>query len=294
MKESPVTSGAEVRGIQNDCFISKYHHKSRALHQHSCIEMIYVIKGEAIHVVKKKTGVETREPLRAGCYTILDFETAHAFENGSNDFFVINFLFQPHFISKSLAKARSFEEIASHPTVGFDNASLCETPVNRLFYDEDRQVLTIFEKAFHAFSQSTPGSSQLVRCYAIEIMIAAMQQLLNTVPNGVADSSIASLCHYISTHYTEDISLSKICRERYFSLPYISKKFKKVCGISFEQYLQQVRVQHACGLLLETNLPVDAIARHVHYSDTAAFRKTFKRLTGKTPSAFRKSYTMQK
>lgn len=294
MKEPISIPNAEIRGIQNDCFVSKYHHKSRALHQHSCIEMIYVIRGEATHVVKKRNSSEVREPLRAGNYAILDFETSHAFENGSNDFFVINFLFQPRFISEELSHARSFEEVAAHPTVGFDGAGLCESPVNRLFYDEDRQVLTIFEKAYNAFSHSAQGNSQLVRCYAIEIMIAAMQQLLTTVPQGVSDSTIASICHYVNTHYTEPISLTGICRERYFSLPYISKKFKRVCGVSFEQYLQQVRVQHACGLLLETNLSVDAIAHHVHYSDTAAFRKTFKRLTGKTPSSFRKNYTRQK
>ena len=252
MKESPVTSGAEIRAIQTDCFVSKYHHKSRALHQHNCLEMIYVIKGEATHVVKRKGFAETRERLRAGCYVILDYETAHAFEEGSNDFYVINFLFRPRFIDASLENAHSFEEVASHPTVGFDVRNLLESPVNHLFYDEDRQLLTIFEKAHHAFSSSAQGSYQLVRCHAIEIMIATMQQLQVAAPPGVTDSTIAGICHYVNAHYTEAISLTEICRESYFSLPYISKKFKKVCGISFEQYLQQVRVQHACSLLLET------------------------------------------
>ncbi|MBQ8440307.1 MAG: helix-turn-helix domain-containing protein [Clostridia bacterium] len=285
--------GTEIRTIQTDCFVGKHHHKNREIHQHNCIEMSYVLKGEAIHILKKGDNEETKTPLKAGNYIIIDYETAHGFADGSNDFLVINFLFHPTFISPELSESHSFEKIVQDPMIGFDYSMLTHPPVNHLFYDDDRQILTIFEKAYKAFTKNATGHFQLLRCYAIEIMIAALQQLLITIPIPKSNSVISSICDYIDEHYMEQITLTKICHEKYFSIPYISKKFKKVCGVSFEQYLQQVRVQHACSLLLETNFTVDTIASYVNYTDTASFRKAFKKLTGKSPSEFRKIYTQQ-
>ena len=174
--------GTEIRTIQTDCFVSKHHHKNREIHQHNCIEMSYVLKGEAIHILKKGDNEVTKTPLKAGNYIIIDYETAHGFADGSNDFLVINFLFHPTFISPELSESHSFEKIVQDPMIGFDYSMLTHPPVNHLFYDDDRQILTIFEKAYKAFTKNATGHFQLLRCYAIEIMIAALQQLLITIP----------------------------------------------------------------------------------------------------------------
>ena len=283
----------EIRSIQTEFFVGKNHHKNRELHQHNCIEMSYVLKGEATHVMKKGDGETVTSPLKAGNYIIIDYDVAHGYQDGSNDFLVLNLLFQPEFVSDALASTHSFERIIQDPSIGFDYSMLRHPPVNVLFYDDDRQLLTVFERAYRAFTKNVTGHPQLIRCYVIEIIIATLQQLLLLVPQPKSDSVIASICDYVDEHYMEQITLTRICREKYFSVPYISKKFKKECGVSFEQYLQQIRVQHACSLLLETNFPVETIASYVNYTDTASFRKAFKRITGKSPSEFRKLYTRQ-
>lgn len=282
----------ELREIVTDCLIIKYHHKKRALHQHNGIEMIYVLKGDATHLIRDKNGFERKSVLQEGSFVILDYGSSHAFSSCSNDFLIINFLFRPSLINRKLSEAHSFEEIARHPIIGFDYDMLREPPVNHHFEDEDKKILSIFEKAHAAFNKNIPGRTPLLRCYAMEIMIHAMQRLLVTVPpHGDSNTTIAAICDYIDEHYKEDITLTKICQEKYFSLPYISKKFKRVRGLSFEQYLQQVRVHHACTLLLETDMTIDAIANHVNYSDIASFRRAFKRMTGKSPSVFRRTFT---
>ncbi len=291
MKEQETHSVTEIRSIQADCFVGKHQHKLRTLHQHNCIEMSYVLKGEATHVFKKGNGEEKKVALKVGNYFIVDYDTTHGFQDGSNDFLVINFLFKPEFISPELASVRSFESFVQSPMIGFDYSMLTQSPVDLLFHDDDRQILTTFEKAYKAFTKNATGHLQLIRCYAIEIIISSLQQLLINVPQPPSNSVISSICDYIDEHYMDQITLTQICREKYFSIPYISKKFKKVCGVSFEQYLQQVRVQHACSLLLETNFTVDTIASYVNYTDTASFRKAFKKFTGKSPSEFRKAYT---
>ena len=74
----------------------------------------------------------------------------------------------------------------------------------------------------------------------------------------------------------------------FYSLQYISKKFKEVSGVSFERYLQEIRIRNACSLLIETNFSIDDIAYMVGYNDPSSFRNVFYKLTGLTPFNYRK------
>ncbi len=282
----------ELREIQSECLVQRHHHhKKRDAHQHNGIEMAYVLNGQATHVIKEKYGSERKLTFSQGQFVILDYHTSHAYLNCSNDFLLINILFRPELIHGKLAGISSFEELIAHPLIGFDYSMLRERPVNRHFTDENKQIHLAFEKARKDFNNNVAGSGQLLRCHIIEIIVTTLQKLLINTPTTNSSTTISAICDYVDRHYKENITLTRICQDNYFSLPYISKKFKKVRGISFEQYLQQVRVYQACTLLLETGMSVDAIANHVNYSDTAAFRKTFKKLMGKSPSAFRKTFT---
>ena len=283
----------EIRTIQNEYFVGKSHYKNRELHQHNCIEIFYVLKGEATHILKKGDGEAVKTPIKAGNYIIVDYDATHGYTDGSNDFLVVSILFQPAFLSEALGSTTSFERLVQDPSIGFDYSMLIQPPVNTLFFDDDRHLLTVFERAYKAFTKNVAGHPQLIRCYVIEIIISALQQLLVSVPQPQSDSVISSICDYVDEHYMEQITLTRICHEKYFSVPYISKKFKKERGVSFEQYLQQIRVQHACRLLLETDFTVETISSYVNYTDTASFRRAFKRITGKSPSEFRKIYTRQ-
>lgn len=68
------------------------------------------------------------------------------------------------------------------------------------------------------------------------------------------------------------------------------RRFAKATGIRPVEYLQQVRVARAREALELTRDPVDHIAWKVGYADPAAFRKLFHRLTGETPTAYRKRF----
>jgi AraC-like DNA-binding protein len=59
-------------------------------------------------------------------------------------------------------------------------------------------------------------------------------------------------------------------------------------GTSFRALLDDVRREFACGLLLDRTLGVADIAFFLHYSEPAAFHRSFERWTSQTPSAFRK------
>lgn len=68
------------------------------------------------------------------------------------------------------------------------------------------------------------------------------------------------------------------------------RRFTAATGHKPNAYLQQVRVAKARETLETTQLPVDRIAWDVGYSDVAAFRKSFQKLTGMPPAAYRQQF----
>ena len=286
-KQDPIVKTDE--GV--DFSVRTCNHQIRENHRHDCIEMVYVINGTASHTLRRPDGTVDNTALVPGSYFFLDSTAYHAFHNGSVDFEVVNFLFQPALIDKRLFAGSTFESIIRHPFIGFEYSMLSAAPVNNVFYDEDGRIRVMFEFALEAVESPSPGRRELMRCLAIQILITALQRIIKGTTVRHKNATISGICEYVDAHYSEHITLTQICRDRYFSIPYISKRFKEVMGISFEQYLQQVRVHNAANLLVETSLSIDIIAQRVGYTDTNSFRNVFRKTTGQNPAKFRSIYT---
>ena len=99
---------------------------------------------------------------------------------------------------------------------------------------------------------------------------------------------------YIQEHYAEPLSLSALAAQFALSPSYLSRSFKKVCGIGLVDYLNQVRIDHAISLLHSSDLKTQEIAPCVGYSDPKYFCRVFKRITSLSPSAFRAQQKPQK
>jgi len=70
-----------------------------------------------------------------------------------------------------------------------------------------------------------------------------------------------------------------------------ARKFKALLGMSFFEYLTQLRMRNARELLTTTNLPVPTIGETVGYQSDLSFVKAFKKLHGATPRAYRLNAT---
>lgn len=60
-------------------------------------------------------------------------------------------------------------------------------------------------------------------------------------------------------------------------------------GTSFRNILDDVRREFACTLLRDRSLSISDVAFFLQYSEPAAFNRSFRRWTGRTPRAFRQS-----
>ena len=101
-------------------------------------------------------------------------------------------------------------------------------------------------------------------------------------------STIQRVQSIIQTRYAEDIVLQEIAAELGFTAGYLSTLMKKYTGMTFLEYLTDVRINAAKVLLSETSQKVYEIAQAVGYPDQFYFSRTFKRITGVSPAEFRK------
>ena len=91
----------------------------------------------------------------------------------------------------------------------------------------------------------------------------------------------------VDTGFADDASLETIAAQVYLSPCYLSVIFKRETGMTFKNYLIQVRIEKSKKLLADTDLKIYEVAEKVGYTDTRYFSEIFQRSTGKTPSQYR-------
>lgn len=91
----------------------------------------------------------------------------------------------------------------------------------------------------------------------------------------------------IQRRYWDHVSLSGVARQVGMSKHRLSHRFREVLGVTFRDFLMQVRLERAKALLTDGHAPITEIAQIVGFGDLPRFDKLFKRDTGLTPSAYR-------
>lgn len=98
------------------------------------------------------------------------------------------------------------------------------------------------------------------------------------------------IMQYIETHYGEDISLQELADHLNYSEAYFSTVFKQCFDENFTIFLSRYRVEKAMHMLEDVTINVKEISESVGYRDPNYFAKVFKRITGVTPTDYRKQF----
>ena len=97
---------------------------------------------------------------------------------------------------------------------------------------------------------------------------------------------------YIDDNYSDStLTLDSISTRLFLSSGYFSRLFKKSTGLTFIDYLTEIRMQQAKKLLTGSNMKVYEISVKVGYDDPNYFSYNFKKHVGVTPSVYRKGKT---
>lgn len=101
---------------------------------------------------------------------------------------------------------------------------------------------------------------------------------------------VVNIINFMKENFSNDIfSIHETCENFNISESQIYKLFKDSFGKSFSETLESIRIENACELLKETNMPIKEISIRSGYNNDGSFRRAFKRCVGVSPSEYSKN-----
>ncbi|WP_288530569.1 helix-turn-helix domain-containing protein [uncultured Secundilactobacillus sp.] len=104
-------------------------------------------------------------------------------------------------------------------------------------------------------------------------------------------ASLKKASEYVLQNIVKPLSLNEVANKVYLSPSYLSRLFKKYLNVTFVDYVNHIKIARAKEKLALTTHPINVIAADVGFTQTSYFTKTFKKMTGTTPSKFRRQNT---
>lgn len=112
----------------------------------------------------------------------------------------------------------------------------------------------------------------------------------NCGQGNVGDERVERMLRYVDKNLLNSVSLSEIASELFMSESVASRLFKKVMGITFQDYIIGVRLRCAVEELLYSQKSVTAISESCGFSNPSAFNKFFKKEFHSTPTVYREKH----
>jgi YesN/AraC family two-component response regulator len=102
------------------------------------------------------------------------------------------------------------------------------------------------------------------------------------------ESRINKVLVYMQKNYRSSIKLQEASKMIHLSNTAFCKFFKRSIGKTFSDYLNDLRILHACKLLIETDKPISQIVAESGFENQAYFNRVFLKKKKLQPAAFRK------
>jgi len=119
-----------------------------------------------------------------------------------------------------------------------------------------------------------------------------MSEYFNTAPvisSNCKDNTLQKILIYISTHFKENINQSTVGKALGYSPRYVSNCFLAIPKMNFRTMLNSLRIEHAKGLLLNTDMNIIDIGLDSGFSSERSFHRSFLDIVGMTPGEYRRA-----
>jgi len=148
---------------------------------------------------------------------------------------------------------------------------------------------TIYLWAGQGLVHVNKDNGEQVRICKTSLSLIA-KYVIQQVASGSIDGRIKLVIQLVEQQYEkDDPTLSKIAKQVGLSIWYLPRLFKKNTGISFGEYLRDLRVRKAALLLQDPTLSIKEIAAAVGYKYISDFDHHFKSTYGVCPGEYRRS-----
>jgi AraC-like DNA-binding protein len=108
--------------------------------------------------------------------------------------------------------------------------------------------------------------------------------------SGMEQERVSLIYEYSFRHFRRAIQLQEIASVAGISPNSFCRFFKSRTRKTYSRFLIEIRVGHACKLLIEDNLPIKQLCYESGFNNFTSFYKYFKLITGKSPLDYQKGF----
>lgn len=132
-------------------------------------------------------------------------------------------------------------------------------------------------------------SAGLVYAFILEFIYQTSLRDISEEVRTPYEHQMLALKEYVAQHYMHPISLADLCQVVPVTHQHMCRMFKEALGVSPMEYVNRVRIENACSLLLYSDYSVNLIGEKCGFHNMNYFCKVFKEQKHITPMEYRNS-----
>jgi AraC family transcriptional regulator len=153
----------------------------------------------------------------------------------------------------------------------------------------DGLVSSLAQRLTHEFQQMDSGASLLLEALSVELLIAAARSTPMR-SDRTAPQWLERARELIHARFAERLTLDEIAAHAGVHPVHLASVFRRRFHCTIGDYVRDRRIEYASRELMRTSTPLALIALDAGFANQGHFSTTFKRITGFTPAAYRKSF----
>jgi len=252
-------------------------------HWHEEIEIVYMLDGNMQVGLNKETYL-----LGPRDIFIIGRRNVHHFISSAEPNYSVIIQFGLSFLGSFSSIIRDAQFIS--PLLGVSK-KLDTNIDSRVHSAVEEQILAMIQEN----EEKKEGYQMALRARLFDLMVILVRQVpMQHFSSREKNRQISRLkkldkvLDYIDTNYDKSITLSEISDIANYSPYHFTRFFKDTTGMTFNEYINSVRVKKAEEYLLDVELPVTEVAYMSGFNSIQTFNRVFKKHKGCTPTEYRK------
>ena len=269
-------------------FSTQYPDFIDVIHKHTFLEIVYILSGSATHVIGDRS-----VPASKGDLFIINYDTPHAFfrdQDSTEPLLAYDLLFSPNFFDATMLNSICFDSTNASFLFYSLFPEQQQTPDIHISGSSYNVFGELFNKIYLEFTNQEPGYIHIIHAYVTELIIKIFRKMNSSQNRDIASHQrqiVESTLSYMRQNYHKHISLEELAAQAFLSKDYFARLFRETTGMPISAFLQKIRIEEACNLLVSTSQTIDDIALQCGFNDAKYFYSIFKKLTGLTPRQYR-------
>jgi AraC-like DNA-binding protein len=135
------------------------------------------------------------------------------------------------------------------------------------------------------FAEFCEFIGDLARCNDYRLLSTVQ---LQSFDDDASLARISGIVDYLTEHYSENFSMADLCERVGMGESSFSRYFRRATGNTFTDFVNRLRINKACQLLMETDRYITNVCYDVGFNNVANFNRRFLQVKGMTPKEFRR------